>query len=165
MASAPEAHVDSHDHGHCIAEALARAETLCESRGARLTELRRRVLELVWRSHAPAGAYELLEGLRAHGRRADPPTVNRALEFLVANGLVHRIESRHAFAGCSQPNARHAAQYLLCDGCGNAIELEIGGLVERIEDGAARLGFAVAGQTVEAHGLCQVCRPAAGSRS
>ncbi|MEE9479042.1 MAG: transcriptional repressor, partial [Kiloniellales bacterium] len=52
-----------HDHSQCVADALRSAESLCERSGARLTSLRRRVLELVWTSHAPVGAYELLDRL------------------------------------------------------------------------------------------------------
>lgn len=104
---------DGHDHMSCIAEALQRAVALCESRGTQLTELRRRVLELVWSSHEPIGAYRILEQLdrplpgqmRGKARRAAPPTVYRALDFLIEQGLVHRIESLNAFVGCDQPQA------------------------------------------------------------
>ena len=147
-----------HDHANCVTDAIARAEAICAERGARLTENRRRVLELVWQSHAPVGAYEVLERLRKDGTHAAPPTVYRALEFLMEQGLVHRIESRNAFVGCPQPEQRHAAQYLLCEGCGDAVEIEIGGLARKIVSRAAELGFAVAAQTVEAHGLCSRCQ-------
>ena len=151
----------SHDHAHCIASALAQADALCEQRGARLTRNRRRVLELVWQSHAPVGAYELLERLREDGQSAAPPTVYRALEFLMSQGLVHRIETRNAFVGCPQPQHEHEAQYLLCEGCGDAVEIDVGGIRRRIEALAAEHGFTVAAQTVEARGLCSRCRPQA----
>ena len=148
-----------HNHERCVADALQRAEDVCAARGVWLTDLRRLVLELVWQGHSPVGAYKLLEGLRRRGRRADPPTVYRALDFLKEQGLVHRIESRNAFAGCARPGEVHQAQYLLCESCGDAIEIEIGGLAHRIENQAAEIGFDVAGQTIEAHGLCGQCRP------
>ncbi len=147
-----------HDHAHCVTDAIARAEAVCAEHGARLTENRRRVLELVWQSHAPVGAYEILERLRKDGTQAAPPTVYRALEFLMEQGLVHRIETRNAFVGCPQPEQRHVAQYLLCEGCGDAVEIEIGGLARKISSRAAELGFAVAAQTVEARGLCSRCQ-------
>lgn len=150
----------SHDHAHCIASALAQADALCEQRGARLTKNRRRVLELVWQSHAPVGAYELLERLREDGLRAAPPTVYRALEFLMSQGLVHRIETRNAFVGCPQPQHEHQAQYLLCEACGDAVEIDVGGVRRRIEALAAEHGFTVAAQTIEARGLCRRCQPA-----
>src|SRR3954453_3718975 len=93
-----------HDHADCVAAALGAAERLCARRGARLTELRRRVLELIWRSHEPIGAYALLDRLGRERGRVAPPTVYRALEFLIAHGLVHRIASLNAFIGCVHPD-------------------------------------------------------------
>src|SRR5918999_799750 len=103
-----------HDHLSCIGDALDRAAVLCDQRGARLTPLRRRVLELVWRGHEPVGAYDLL----AQMGRAAPPTVYRALDFLIEQGLVHRIESLNAYVGCDRPEAAHASQFLICTDCG-----------------------------------------------
>lgn len=147
-----------HDHGKCVAEALASAEAVCEVQGAHLTPQRRRVLALIWRSHVPVGAYEILDAMREGGRRADPPTVYRALEFLAGLGLIHRISTRNAFIGCSRPMSDHRAQVLLCDDCGQATEIELGVITQGLADGAADLGFAVANQTVEATGLCRTCR-------
>ncbi len=103
-----------HDHGHCVATALDAAASLCQRRRARLTPLRRRVLELVWRSHEPQGAYDILDTLGERGRRAAPPTVYRALDFLLGQGLIHRIESLNAFVGCRDPDTPHAGQFLIC---------------------------------------------------
>ena len=65
----------AHDHGSCVETALDRAEAVCSTRGVRLTELRRQVLELIWRRHEPVGAYDLLDALKVTHRRAAPPTV------------------------------------------------------------------------------------------
>lgn len=151
----------AHDHDSCIADALAAAEALCARRGARLTETRRRVLELVWRGHAPVGAYEILEALRAEGRGAQPPTVYRALDFLIEQGLVHRIESRNAFIGCTRPAERHSYQFLICRNCGSVAELANPRIAKAIEAGAAAEGFATARSTVEIEGQCAECRRAA----
>lgn len=149
---------DSHDHGLCIADALRTAEQLCARRGARLTKLRRRVLELVWTSHAPVGAYELLGRLGRERERAAPPTVYRALEFLLAHGLVHRIESLNAFVGCPHPGKSHSGQFLICRDCGAAAEMHDASINEAIAERAAACGFAVERKTVEVRGLCPACR-------
>lgn len=148
----------NHDHHRCVAQALAAAEAECRRRGARLTEARRRVLELVWASHAPIGAYAILEILGREGRSAGPPTVYRALDFLMAHGLIHRIERLNAFVGCSHLGAPHAGQFLLCTRCGAAAELDDGAVAAALAEAAARLGFSVTGQTVEAAGLCPACQ-------
>lgn len=150
-----------HDHAACIDDALAHAERLCETRGARLTPVRRRVLELVWRGHRPRGAYDILEDLAAEGRRAAPLTVYRALDFLVAHGLVHRLESLNAFVGCTDPGARHATQFLVCRTCGTAAELQDPKVARAIEASASAAGFAVEQPMVEVRGLCPRCRAAA----
>lgn len=152
MAAAP------HDHAVCIDDALTRAERLCEERGARLTPVRRRVLELVWRGHRPRGAYDILEDLAAEGRRAAPLTVYRALDFLVEQGLVHRLESMNAFIGCIDPGARHATQFLVCRRCGTATEISDPEVSRAIESAAARTGFAVERPMVEVQGTCPLCR-------
>ncbi|WP_313088475.1 Fur family transcriptional regulator [Pseudomonas sp.] len=151
-----------HDHAHCVSSALAEADTLCERSGVRLTALRKRVLELVWQSHKPLGAYDILAELSAQdGRRAAPPTVYRALDFLLENGLVHRIASLNAFIGCSHPARPHQGQFLICRNCHTAIELQQPSISEAIDSAAGQVRFQVEAQTVEVVGLCAPCRSAA----
>ncbi|MDX1298859.1 MAG: Fur family transcriptional regulator [Pseudomonas sp.] len=148
-----------HDHSHCVSHALAEAESICTRQGLRLTALRKRVLELVWHSHKPLGAYDILGVLSEEdGRRAAPPTVYRALDFLLENGLVHRIASLNAFIGCSHPEHPHQGQFLICRGCSAAIELEQAAISDAIVSSAAAVGFVVESQTVEVVGLCAGCR-------
>ncbi|CAN7155078.1 MULTISPECIES: Fur family transcriptional regulator [Pseudomonas] len=151
-----------HDHSHCVRDALAEAEVLCARDGLRLTALRKRVLELVWASHKPLGAYDILGVLTEEdGRRAAPPTVYRALDFLLENGLVHRIASLNAFVGCNHPGDAHQGQFLICRECQTAIELEQPTISNAIVASAQAVGFSVEGQTVEIVGLCATCREAA----
>ena len=145
-------------HAKCISEALAAAERVCRQRGLRLTPLRRRVLELVWGSHRPIGAYPLLEQLQGTMGRVAPPTVYRALEFLQAQGLVHRIASLNAFSGCVRPGTPHAGQFLICSSCQSLTEIDDPQLRGAIAESAQAAGFEVRHPTVEVHGLCPECR-------
>lgn len=154
----------NHDHERCVADAVAAAERLCAREGLAFTALRRRVLELVWSSHGPVGAYELLDALRGEGRRAAPPTVYRALEFLREHGLVHRIESRNGFIGCARPDRHHGGQFLICRDCGAAAEIDDATIAGAVHRRAEALGFAVDRQTIEITGRCPRCRRAAGKR-
>ena len=147
-----------HDHLRCVSDALAQAARLCRDRGARLTALRARVLEIVWQSHKPLGAYDMLAVLAAEGRSAAPPTVYRALEFLLEHGLVHRLSSLNAFVGCSRPGHAGSGQFLICQSCGNAAELNDGGVERAIVRSAAAHGFDVNRHTVEVSGVCPECR-------
>ena len=146
---------NDHDHTRCIDAALSKAADLCARRGTRLTELRRRVLELVWQRHAAVKAYDLLDEL---GGSAKPPTVYRALDFLIAHGLVHRLESLNAYVGCAAPDVSHEGQFLICDACGNVAEFEAPAIRAAIARQALRQRFAVADQTVEVRGTCRQCR-------
>lgn len=146
-----------HDHRDCLTAAIGTAERLCGLRGARLTPLRRRVLELVWRSHDPVGAYAILDALRREGRPAAPPTVYRALEFLTEQGLVHRIASRNAYMGCADPEHAHASQFLICGRCGAASEVSDGRIQGAIAERASVVGFRVQHLMVEVIGLCPSC--------
>lgn len=147
-----------HDHASCIGTALAQAEQICAGRGERLTPLRRRVLELVWLSHRPVKAYDLLASLSVERKRAAPPTVYRALEFLQEAGLVHKLESLNAFIGCGRPDQRHSAQFLICVGCGAVAEMDDAALTARIGANAKRLGFLVSDEKIEVTGRCGECR-------
>jgi Fur family zinc uptake transcriptional regulator len=147
-----------HDHRRCVDGALANAAQVCAGRGARLTPLRRRVLELVWQGHAPAGAYDILKRLSAGAGRGAPPTVYRALEFLLAHGLIHRIESLNAYVGCVHPDGAHGGQFLICADCGAAAEVHDPRVDAAIARRAAELGFEVVRKTVEVQGLCGPCQ-------
>jgi Fur family transcriptional regulator, zinc uptake regulator len=157
LTATPHHHDHGHDHGKCVADALAAAREICAQRGERFTELRGRVLELVWESHKPIGAYAVLEKLKADGRSAAPPTVYRALDFLMEVGLVHRIESLNAYIGCAHPGAAHSSQFLICKDCGTAEELEAPAIDAALANAAAAHGFKIAGRVVELSGSCKSC--------
>jgi Fur family transcriptional regulator, zinc uptake regulator len=149
-----------HDHTVCRQQALHQAENYCHRHGLRLTTLRRRVLELVWADHQPVGAYDLLEKLVSEGRKAAPPTVYRSLDFLMQHGLIHRIASLNAYVGCSHPGRDHAAQFFICDGCGQAAEIGDPSIDSAIARDAKALGFSVDRQTIEVSGTCARCQAA-----
>ncbi|MCC7121167.1 MAG: transcriptional repressor [Gammaproteobacteria bacterium] len=147
-----------HDHRRCVSAALSKADATCNASGRRLTPLRRRVLELVWRSHTPVKAYDLLAALGREREQAAPPTVYRALDFLLEAGLVHRIASLNAFVGCGEPGPGHTGQFLICTACGTVAELDEPALSKTIAASAERLGFEVRRETIEIAGLCAGCR-------
>lgn len=136
---------------------LDQAERICSGRGARLTELRRAVLGLILDRGAPTGAYDLLERLRESRTTAAPPTVYRALDFLLEQGLVHKLERLSAFVGCVAHEQDHAAQFLICRSCGRVTELEDHELAHALTDAASRLGFKIGKATIEAEGQCAAC--------
>ncbi|SIQ91503.1 Fur family transcriptional regulator [Marinobacterium stanieri] len=152
-----------HNHQHCIDQALQQARTLCKERQQRLTPVRELVLKLIWQSHQPIGAYELLPALAEAGFNSAPPTVYRALEFLQEQGFVHRIASLNAFVGCPHPEDKHQGYFLICRNCHSTSELESAPVHETLKQSAAELGFSIEQETIEVTGLCPNCRNREGS--
>ena len=153
-----------HGSGHHLT-ALERAEALCQTRGVQLTPLRRDVLRLVLEAEAPIGAYALLDQLRASRAKAAPPTVYRALDFLLEQGLIHRLERLNAFMGCVEALEGHdhdhahdhPHQFLICRGCGTTREISDHDVANAITAAAAKAGFSAARATVEIEGFCGKC--------
>lgn len=147
-----------HQHEKCINDALEQGESICRESGQRFTEIRRKVLQLVWESHKPAKAYDILDKLAEEETgAAKPPTVYRALEFLQDNGLVHRLNSLNAFVGCSHPGQHQQCYFLICRQCGDVSECCGSGLTLAIEKSAGEVGFQVESSCVEIRGLCKDC--------
>jgi Fur family zinc uptake transcriptional regulator len=151
------------DPGHHVhdADGFVRAvEQACEQRGLRLTPLRAQVLGLVAAAGKPIKAYDLLDRMKAENGSSAPPTVYRALEFLLEQGFIHRLASINAFVGCHHPQVAHSVPFLICDQCQNAIELEDDRISALLEDQARGLGFSTRAQTLEVLGVCAACRAA-----
>jgi len=139
-----------------IAAAIAQAETRCVAAGKKFTDLRRRVFEIVAASSTPLGAYEILAVLTEERGRTDPPTVYRALEFLLEFGLLHRVESLNAYLACIEAHD-HVSQFLICRDCGATTELSDNQLVGTMRQAATKQGFSADRFTVEISGQCAAC--------
>ena len=153
---------ESHDHAGCAGAVLARADRLAAARGVRLTPVRRRTLEILLESHKAMGAYDVLDRLAGEGFGRQPPVVYRALEFLVEQGLAHRVQVLNAFAACMHPDTAHQPVFLICRDCHRIAETPAEGVRAALEAAAAPLGFAVERSSFEATGQCPACREAAG---
>jgi Fur family zinc uptake transcriptional regulator len=152
-----------HDHGRCSADAMAHAEALCAARGQRLTPIRRQVLETLAASHRTLGAYEIMDRMAAQGPRPAPITVYRALDFLLDNGLVHRIESRNAFLACIGDHHKSetgTTVFLICERCGAVGEASSAAVAETLATAARAAGFTPKARVIEVTGICAHCREA-----
>lgn len=158
MSSAPDARAFAeHDHAHCTGDVLARAERLAAANGVRLTPVRRRVLEILLEAHRALGAYDVLQRLAAEGFGNQPPVAYRALDFLVENGLAHRIRRLNAFTACMHPGEAHAPAFLICRQCGAVAEAPAGAVRAALDAAAGDLGFRIERSNIEALGLCPAC--------
>jgi Fur family zinc uptake transcriptional regulator len=139
-------------------KAMAQAEALCRSRGARLTPIRRKVLEALYATHKPMGAYDLAEILGPRGRRLAPITVYRALDFLIEQGFVHRLASQNAYI--ASPNSheeRDSVAFLICEKCGGVDEMASPALSNVITEMMSEQSFRAKGKVLEITGRCSHC--------
>ena len=151
-----------HDHDRCTAEGISHAELVCRERDQKFTPIRRQVLRALLASHRPLGAYEVIDELARSMPRPAPITVYRALDFLMANGLVHRIESRNAYLACAHDHdAASLVAFLICERCGSVGEIPAAPVAQSIAAAARASGFAPKLSVVEITGTCAHCQRAA----
>jgi Fur family transcriptional regulator, zinc uptake regulator len=158
---APDTAFHPHDHADCRANVLTRADELARTSSARMTPVRRRVLEILLAEHRALGAYDVLQHLAADGFGNQPPVAYRALEFLVEHGFAHRIDRLNAFVACMHPGEAHAPAFLICRNCRTVAEAPAKPARAALNKAAASLGFQVEGSSIEAVGLCPQCKDAA----
>lgn len=146
-----------HDHARCRHRTAGAVEAACAERGLRLTELRRRVLEILLEDHRAMGAYDVLARLAEAGHAAHPPVAYRALDFLVEHGFAHKIQRLNAFVACPSPSDGHRPAFLICRDCRSVAEAAVpagDGVLGREAD---RIGFRIEAVSIEAEGLCPAC--------
>jgi len=148
-----------HDHDRCTADGIDHAERVCAQRAQKFTPIRRQVLQALLSSHRPLGAYEVIDELAKSMPRPAPITVYRALDFLIENGLVHRIESRNAYLACAHDHEATAmVAFLICDDCGSVGEIPAAPVAQSLNAAARALGFAPKLSVVEIAGVCAHCQ-------
>lgn len=146
-----------HNHEHCVETALTTAESRCKDEGLRLTPVRRKVLEMLLQEHRALGAYAILDRLREEGFGSQPPVAYRALDFLVQNGFVHKIERLNAFVACSHPGASHSPAFMICRKCDAVAEAHSAPAKGALGAAARAAGFEIERTVVEAEGICPDC--------
>lgn len=148
----------SHDHKLCIKKAMQMAEKLCQERGAQLTPIRQKILELIWENHQAVKAYDLLEKIKPFNFSAKPATVYRALDFLIEQRLIHRVESLNAFIGCNHMESKHDLLLLICDQCNQIEEKPAPQIMASLTEELKKTHFIVRSKSIEIHGICARCQ-------
>ncbi|MCG8438485.1 MAG: transcriptional repressor [Pseudomonadales bacterium] len=142
---------------------LASAEQQCREQGARLTPQRKQVMHLLLSQDGPQTAYQLLEQFKARFQdNAQPPTIYRALDFLVQQGLAHRLSSTNQYLACGHITCQHdhhGTVFLLCDDCGGVQETPMaGGAMAELQQTLDGVGFVIQQDPLlEVHGRCARC--------
>ena len=139
---------------------LDAAAQVCEGQGAQLTDLRRLVLRLILEAESPSTAYQLLDRLKETRKAAAPPTIYRALDFLIEQRLIHKVERLNAFIPCVEGTPHHhSVQFLICQKCGTVAEIEDSAISKALDRAAERQGFHPGNAVIELDGTCATCWP------
>ena len=142
-----------------IVAAIKHAESLCMAENQNFTALRRLVFEIIWENSVPLGAYEVKSILsRKTNKSVDPPTVYRAIEFLMGLGLVTKISALNAFIGCPFPSSTRSNFFMICNQCKRVAEVSSSEIDNEIKSIAGRLSFASERQQIEIFGTCISCK-------
>ena len=117
------------------------------------------VLGALTPAEGPLSAYTILDRLRDEGFRA-PLQVYRALDKLLASGLVHRLESLNAFIACAHPDchSRGMIAFAICGDCGQVDEFTDDAIRERLGAWSLANGFQTERTIIEIRGHCAACR-------
>jgi Fur family transcriptional regulator, zinc uptake regulator len=130
----------------------------CAQRGLQLTPTRAGVVAILAERAAPTGAYAIIEALaKRENKPIAPPTVYRALDFLIEHGFLHRIESRNAFAPCAHFGHSHQGVMLSCESCGRSVEIEDETVAAAVDQAARSAGFVAKAGVIEVAGQCGDC--------
>ncbi|OAJ33719.1 transcriptional repressor [Piscirickettsia salmonis] len=144
-------------HQHSLTELLANVSRICLEKGLRLTQVRKQVLTLIWQAQSPIGAYALLEALQHYQANAKPPTIYRALDFLLDHQFIHRINSLNAYIACAHPEQTHSPYFFICKHCNSSFEISHFALDQAIEQAVQNFGCKVEDKMIEVTGLCKAC--------
>ncbi len=148
---------EKHSHQQCKKQALQRAEEICAQQKSKLTPIRKKVLAIIWGSHKPIKAYDILAQLSTGNTVEKPPTVYRALQFLLDNHLIHRIESQNAYIGCNMNHSDLESKFFICDTCNEVEEVNSPNIIKALHTISKKQGFTPSLVNVEIHGTCAQC--------
>lgn len=144
-------------HHECVDLAIKTAESICLDRKLQFTPIRRSILKLIWQSHSPLKAYDILEQFQKKDSSAKPITIYRSLDFLIENRMIHKIQSQNTYFGCSHPKESHNCYFTICSKCHIVNEGCKNNLLSPLYEDLKKEEFIVKHITLEIQGICRSC--------
>ena len=137
---------------------ISRVDEICRSNNLGFTDIRRQVFEIIIKNNKPIKAYEILDEIRnITNKPSHPPTVYRAIDFLIENGFVHKLNSINSFVGCFHPKTHEECYFLICKKCNLYQECCDDSLKDKISKTAVHNKFVISNTTLEIEGHCLDC--------
>lgn len=138
---------------------ISKIEAICKKRDVKLTPQRKTVLDIMLTANKAMSAYDLLDLLKEHEPQAKPPTIYRALEFLLEQGFIHKVESVNSYIVCPDfDDLDHISILFICDRCKKIIEKHSSDIEKNLKKLAEQSEFLIRHSVLEIHGLCQACQ-------
>ena len=130
-----------------------------ESLKENLTKNQQAVLSLLENSKEPLKAYTILFDIQKKGIKA-PTQVYRALDKLIENGKVHKIESKNSYIACNNVNcsSQSSTSFLICEECDIVIELEKNNSSSYFSKLTEKFDFKYSEHNLEIYGYCKSCK-------
>ena len=123
-----------------------------------MTAQRKEVFELLLLRGGSAKAYDLQDDMRARHGRVAPSTVYRALEFLMAQHLVHRVDALNTFIACNAEHQAHHPLLLVCSHCEAVTELHDDEAYDAVRSKLRQADSGILESEIEVKGICGKCR-------
>lgn len=145
-------------HSKCVNETIVKAREICDKNNFNLTELREKILEIIFRDHKPVKAYDVLKELEKEGISDKPPTIYRALDFFIKNKIIHKIHSLNSYFVCSHLGKHSDCHFLICKKCNKIEECCNQKLTNSIKSSSSDNEFFIEDSNVEILGICKNCQ-------
>ncbi len=147
----------NHDHKECSKTVIEHAKEVCRKGSLNLTPIRKKVLEIVASNHKPARAYDLLAKLKEGGFSDKPPTVYRALDFLIEHKMVHKLNTINAYVACFNNETEEVSCFLICEKCQDIEEFQDEGIIKAIANISKSKNIDVRNINLEISFKCDQC--------
>ena len=145
------------NHNKCFENSFEAAEEICNKQDVRFTDLRQKIFAIILQNHQPSKAYDVLNILQKEDPAAKPATVYRGLDFLLENGLIHKLHSSNTFVACWHPLKHQKCSFLICNKCHEVQECCDQNLTEEIKQIGLKNNFKIEETTIEIRGVCASC--------
>lgn len=143
----------------CHEHTMAKIEKISYQRNIRLTSQRKSVIQLMLKADRAMSAYDLLDQLREIAPQAKPPTIYRALDFLMEQGFIHKVESMNSYIICPHfDDPSHISILLICNSCQQIIEEHCSPIEDKLQMLARENLFKIQHSVLEIRGVCQKCQ-------
>ena len=140
-------------------EFLKQAEAISESRGKRMTPIRKQVLAIIATDDRCMKAYEILEAMQQEFPSSKPATVYRALEFLETEGFIHRLDALNGWTACNDLDIHGHDHNLLivCTQCVLVAEVDAPDVSHKLQALITQTGFRQNSAQTEIRATCIKC--------